>query len=159
MLLVGDEYTINAPPLSLQQQQHQQQHAAAGVMQMQTQTQMLVAEVAEAIGARPAVSRELLGHFLRAGVGDAGKAASLYRTVFDEFLELREMARCGCVSLSFRALFILFICLVYPRCVLVFVFVLMFVCVFVCVFVLFLRPVGCGTVVRYLSYPLLGRRA
>lgn len=53
----------------------------------------LVSAVAGAVGARPAVSQELLGHFVRAGGGDVGKTASLYLAVADEFVELREMAR------------------------------------------------------------------
>lgn len=57
--------------------------------------QTLVGAMAEAIGARRGASLELLGHFLRAGGGDVAKAASLYATMADEFVELREMARCG----------------------------------------------------------------
>lgn len=56
--------------------------------------QTLVGAVAEAVGARPAGSQELLGHFVRAGGGDVGKAASLYLGVREEFLELRQLARC-----------------------------------------------------------------
>ncbi|CAM9436532.1 unnamed protein product [Ectocarpus sp. 13 AM-2016] len=55
--------------------------------------QTLVGAMAEAIGARRGASLELLGHFLRAGGGDVEKAASLYATMADEFVELREMAR------------------------------------------------------------------
>ena len=50
--------------------------------------------VAEAVGARPAGSQELLGHFVRAGGGDVDKAASLYLGVREEFVELRQLARC-----------------------------------------------------------------
>ncbi|CAM9513679.1 unnamed protein product, partial [Ectocarpus sp. 8 AP-2014] len=53
----------------------------------------LVGAMAEAIGARRGASLELLGHFLRAGGGDVEKAASLYASMADEFVELREMAR------------------------------------------------------------------
>ncbi|CAN0250631.1 unnamed protein product, partial [Ectocarpus sp. 12 AP-2014] len=55
--------------------------------------QTLVGAMAEAIGARRGASLELLRHFLRAGGGDVEKAASLYATMADEFVELREMAR------------------------------------------------------------------
>jgi len=55
--------------------------------------QTLVAAMAQAVGARPGVSHELLGHFLRAGGGDVSKAASLYLAMADEFVELRAMAR------------------------------------------------------------------
>lgn len=55
--------------------------------------QMLVAAMAETIGARVGASHALLGHFLRAGGGDVGKASSLYLAMADEFVELRGMAR------------------------------------------------------------------
>lgn len=55
--------------------------------------QTLVGAVAQAVGSRPAASQELLGHFVRAGGGDVGKAASLYLAVAEEFVELRDLAR------------------------------------------------------------------
>lgn len=55
--------------------------------------QTLLSAMAQAIGARAGVSPELLGHFVRAGGGDVGKAASLYLAMADEFVELRAMAR------------------------------------------------------------------
>lgn len=53
---------------------------------------MLIAALAEAVGAR-STSKELLEYFLRVGQGDVGKAAALYCTVADEFVELRDVAR------------------------------------------------------------------
>ncbi|CAN0050551.1 unnamed protein product, partial [Hapterophycus canaliculatus] len=49
--------------------------------------------MAKTVGARRGASHELLGHFVRAGGGDVSKAASLYLSMAEEFLELRDMAR------------------------------------------------------------------
>lgn len=60
--------------------------------------QTLLEAMAHAVGARMGASPELLGHFVRAGGGDVGKAASLYLAMADEFVELRAMARCVYVA-------------------------------------------------------------
>lgn len=62
-------------------------------LEAQGSGQTLLASMARAIGARAGASQELLGHFVRAGGGDVGKAASLYLAMADEFVELRAMAR------------------------------------------------------------------
>ena len=64
--------------------------------------QTLVGAVAEAVGARAAASQELLGHFVRAGGGDVFKASSLYIGVREEFVELRQLARCVLRVMSAR---------------------------------------------------------
>ncbi|CAN0107566.1 unnamed protein product, partial [Ectocarpus fasciculatus] len=80
----GEEQGGGYPP---QEHQHPVPGASSGL------GQTLVGAMAEAIGARRGASLDLLGHFLRAGGGDVEKAASLYATMADEFVELREMAR------------------------------------------------------------------
>lgn len=70
-----------------------QQSSALAPLASQASGQSLLAAMAQTVGARCGASQELLGHFVRAGGGDVGKAASLYLAMADEFVELRAMAR------------------------------------------------------------------
>lgn len=72
---------------------HRQQSPTLAPLTSQGGGQTLLSAMAQAIGARPGASHELLGHFVRAGGGDVGKAASLYLAMADEFVELRAVAR------------------------------------------------------------------
>ncbi|CAM9890094.1 unnamed protein product, partial [Scytosiphon promiscuus] len=58
-----------------------------------TSAQTVVGLMAETVGARRGASHDLLEHFVSAGGGDVSKAAALYLSMAEEFLELRDMAR------------------------------------------------------------------